>query len=200
MCYGDGLYMSDATKQQLADSFKKLLETKAYDDITVSDITEGCNMSRQTFYYHFKSMFDIVKWCYFDEAMRDRTNLLGYGTWLDKLKQVFAYTVTLRNIIISVYNSRSLQILLDYFLEEGKRRIGDIVDLRSDGILNQGDRDFFVNALSFAFVGVMVKWIDDGMMDTPETMVRRLDAVIGAGYIRNSIDKLAKSLDNVNND
>ena len=182
--------MGDTTKQQITDSFKRLLESRPYDDITISDITDGCQMSRQTFYYHFKSMFDIVKWCYADEAARDRHNLIGYGTWAEKLKQAFVYTVNLRSIIISVYNSRSIQTLLDYYLDEARRRIGDIIDLRSDGRLQQGDRDFFVNALSFAFLGIIVKWLDGGMKESPDVLIRRLEAVMSAAYIRNAIDRL----------
>ena len=52
--------MSDLTKQALIASFKKLLETEPFDKITISDITNDCGLSRQTFYYHFRDIFDMI--------------------------------------------------------------------------------------------------------------------------------------------
>ncbi len=35
--------------------------------ISISDIVEGCNMNRQSFYYHFKDKYDLVNWIYYTE-------------------------------------------------------------------------------------------------------------------------------------
>ena len=52
--------MSQITKRALAESLKKLLLEKPLDRITVSDITEDCGVSRMTFYYHFKDVYDQI--------------------------------------------------------------------------------------------------------------------------------------------
>ena len=35
---------------------------KPLSKITVTDITEDCGISRMTFYYHFKDIYDLVEW------------------------------------------------------------------------------------------------------------------------------------------
>ena len=54
--------MSLLTEKALAASLKKLLEKKTLDKITVKDITDDCGVNRQTFYYHFHDVYDLVEW------------------------------------------------------------------------------------------------------------------------------------------
>ena len=56
--------MSQITKKAMASSLKKLLETKTLSKITVSDITDDCEINRHTFYYHFQDIYDLVEWIY----------------------------------------------------------------------------------------------------------------------------------------
>ena len=54
--------MSQTTKRALAASLEKLLAKKPLDKITVIDIVEDCEVNRQTFYYHFEDIPDLMAW------------------------------------------------------------------------------------------------------------------------------------------
>ena len=54
--------MQNATKYALEASLKKFLLKKPVDKITISDLTNDCGISRMTFYYHFKDIYDLVEW------------------------------------------------------------------------------------------------------------------------------------------
>ena len=54
--------MSDTTKRALEESLKHMLLKKPLDKISISDITNDCGISRMTFYYHFKDIYDLVEW------------------------------------------------------------------------------------------------------------------------------------------
>jgi len=54
MCY--------ATKRKIADCVKQLMRKKEIRKITIQDIMDGTNMSRQSFYYHFKDIYDVLEW------------------------------------------------------------------------------------------------------------------------------------------
>ncbi|EPZ58986.1 bacterial regulatory s, tetR family protein [[Clostridium] sordellii ATCC 9714] len=60
--------MSQMTKKSFAASLKKMLAQKTLEKIKVIDITEDCGVNRQTFYYHFKDIYDLLDWVYTDEA------------------------------------------------------------------------------------------------------------------------------------
>ncbi len=54
MCY--------ATKRKIADCVKQLMKKKEIRKITIQDIMDATNMSRQSFYYHFKDIYDVIEW------------------------------------------------------------------------------------------------------------------------------------------
>ena len=45
---------NEKTKSRLADSVKQCMMTTPVDKITVQNIVDGCDMTRQTFYRNFK--------------------------------------------------------------------------------------------------------------------------------------------------
>ena len=52
--------MSGFTKEIIAKTFTELLDEKPMSKITVKDIVERCGVNRNTFYYHFKDIPDVV--------------------------------------------------------------------------------------------------------------------------------------------
>lgn len=62
--------MSSITKQALEHALKSLLLKKPFHKITINDITEECGVSRMTFYYHFKDIYDLVEWSFIEDAAR----------------------------------------------------------------------------------------------------------------------------------
>ena len=52
--------MSNTTKLALEASLKNLLLHKSIDKITIADLTADCGISRMSFYYHFKDIYDLV--------------------------------------------------------------------------------------------------------------------------------------------
>lgn len=51
----------------LAASIKDLMQKHSVKKISISDIVEGCDMNRQSFYYHFKDKYDLVNWIFYTE-------------------------------------------------------------------------------------------------------------------------------------
>ena len=53
---------SEQTKRALAEGLKTALRSQEFDQITVADITECSEVSRNTFYYHFRDKQELVDW------------------------------------------------------------------------------------------------------------------------------------------
>ncbi|MFR1342509.1 MAG: TetR family transcriptional regulator [Anaerovoracaceae bacterium] len=62
--------MSQITKKAIEASLKNLLLKKPFDKITINDIAEDCGISRMTFYYHFKDIYDLVEWACEEDAKK----------------------------------------------------------------------------------------------------------------------------------
>ena len=170
--------MSDLTKQALIASFKKLLETEPFDKITISDITNDCGLSRQTFYYHFRDIFDMIRWIYNSESLNEIGGRGGYGTWQDKIRELFDYTLNNKSLILGTFNSKCRDDLVGYYMDVSIRKISDIVEMKSDGDIAEKDKKFIASVYAYAFVGIMVDWISDGMKESSEEMVDRVYKIV----------------------
>ncbi len=59
----------NATKSALAKSMKELMAKKDFSKISITDICDGCGMSRKSFYYHFKDKYDLMNWIFYMDFM-----------------------------------------------------------------------------------------------------------------------------------
>lgn len=57
------------TKKALSQSLKKAMEKKPFSKITVSELIKDCNINRNTFYYHFSDIYNLLKWMFEQEAI-----------------------------------------------------------------------------------------------------------------------------------
>ena len=56
--------MSGFTKEIISRTFTELLEEKPMSKVTVKDIVERCGVNRNTFYYHFRDIPDVVEFIF----------------------------------------------------------------------------------------------------------------------------------------
>ncbi|MFA6856260.1 MAG: hypothetical protein WCR31_03530 [Treponema sp.] len=61
------------TKTALTASLKKISGTTPIDRIIITQIVEDGGVNRQTFYYHFKDIYDLVSWIY----QKETTEIIG---------------------------------------------------------------------------------------------------------------------------
>ena len=54
--------MRSQMKETIADAFLAMLARKSIDKITVKDLVESCHISRQSFYYHFQDITQVLEW------------------------------------------------------------------------------------------------------------------------------------------
>ena len=49
-------------KEIIAEAAGRLIRERKVKKLTVKDIVEECNITRQTFYYHFEDIPDLLRW------------------------------------------------------------------------------------------------------------------------------------------
>ena len=82
--------MSDITKNALANSLTELMAATPLDKITVRMLVENCGLNRQTFYYHFQDIYDLLGWM----LERDAENLMGEKVDADNWKPALGRVLT----------------------------------------------------------------------------------------------------------
>ena len=57
------------TEKLIQEKFLKLLESKSIDEIDINMICKNLKIKRQTFYYHYKNIYDVILSFYFDDSI-----------------------------------------------------------------------------------------------------------------------------------
>ena len=77
------------TVTALETALKEIMRQTPFEKITVSDITNRCQLNRQTFYYHFADKYALLGQIYKQEIFDPFTDGLTFENWNTHLLQMF---------------------------------------------------------------------------------------------------------------
>lgn len=181
--------MSQITKRALEESLKRMLLKKPVNKITILDITEDCGISRMTFYYHFKDIYDLIEWSCLEDAAKVLDGKKTYDTWQQGFLQIFQAVLENKPFIQNVYQSVSREQVENYLYTLTYRLLIGVVEEKAAGMdVRDTDKEFIANFYKFAFVGLMLDWIKDGMKKDPQQIIDRLSILI-EGEITRALDR-----------
>lgn len=66
----NGDAMTNDMKEKIAKAARKLLVEKSNKKLTVTDIVEECQITRQAFYYHFEDIPELFRWALEKDTQR----------------------------------------------------------------------------------------------------------------------------------
>jgi len=173
--------MSDSqiTKKALAESMKKLMEERPMKKINISDIVEGCNMNRQSFYYHFKDKYDLVNWIYYTEFIVTIKDL-PMSSWeiLEKICEFFYKNKIFYKNAFQVTGQNSFS---EYFIEV----LHPLLTVHlNDVFKNNRNVDFYATFYADAIRVSISRWLLEGAVIPPDKFVELL---------KNAVEGVAKS-------
>ena len=171
--------MSQITKRALSASLKHLLLQKPLSKITVTDITEDCGISRMTFYYHFKDIYDLVEWTCVEDAKRALEGKKTYDTWQQGFLQIFEAVQENKPFIRNVYHSVSREQVELYLHKLTYDLLIGVVEEQARGMqVRDEDKAFIANFYKYAFVGLMLDWVKNDMKEDPKRIIDRLSLLL----------------------
>lgn len=77
-------------KEIIAEKFSEISKTKSIDKITVKELVEACNISRQAFYYHFQDIMDVASW----QSQKHMQGVLQASLQADSIEEAIRVFVT----------------------------------------------------------------------------------------------------------
>lgn len=145
------------SQKKIYKALRRVLLTKKLSEITVTDISDECGISRSTFYRNFNNIYDILKVFfdfYYDYYMRNR---VGEENQLLYFLQFWYYHKDLVNII----NTQTPTILTDILYKYTNK-----------------DWDSYHKKLKYElFVTIICKW-SISKTETPEEMEQHLSKIL----------------------
>ena len=158
--------MAIATKKLLADGLKELLGKKTLDKITVKELVAVCGVNRQTFYYNFQDIYELLEWIFVEEGKRIRKETAEKQNWQDRLHAVIdeLNKEDNRRLILNAFYSVN-PIQLDRFMQNYFRPAVEeiLTEYIQDVDISEENREFMIRMYDLFWVDLVMRWIQSGM-------------------------------------
>ena len=167
--------MAYATRQLLADSLKKLVQKKPLEKITIKELVEDCGVNRQTFYYNFQDIYDLLAWIFKEDHQKLLEPILASDDVLNSLPLILNYLKENKRMILNIYHSLAHPVLEQYLKSEFILFISAVVDSYIENTtISSEDRAFVIKVYTLAAVGIVREWLDNDMDEAYELDFEKL--------------------------
>lgn len=145
------------TKYRLATALKQLMRTTPLDLISVKTLTEKCNLNRQTFYYHFRNLYDLLMWIFLNEEV-----LLDTSTIDSALASLFIYLEEEDTLIENALNSAAKDLVMEFLFNKiYNMNISLFKDYYKYSKISKDDRTYYARFLGAGLSNVIIAKINE---------------------------------------
>ena len=171
--------MTIVIKRVLASTLKEMAENKSLSKITINDLTQACDVSRQTFYNNFKDIYDLVEWIYLKEVVTPIERGKIYDKWQDALTSIFQYISENHVFVLNTYRSFGKEFLEKVLRQEIELFLSNQVFKKIEVTKEEAKQvEFSYSFYTYALVGVGLDWIEKQMPESVEELVERIERVM----------------------
>lgn len=165
--------MAKYTQKAIIESFMELLRKKSLDKITVKDIIESAGINRNTFYYYYKNIYDLLGEAFKEEAVKFKSEAISDNSFYEAYMRTVNFLLEHKATIIHVYNSKSKDVLYSYLEFATNYFISKFVEKRAKGTkISEAGKKYIVNFYSDAIIGATSRWIERKMTDYKEVLMK----------------------------
>ena len=152
------------TKKALAASLKKFMKQKPLSKITVSQLISDCNVNRNTFYYHFEDIYDLLKWTLEEEAIEVVKQYDLLVDYQEVITFVMDYVEENQHILNCAYDSLGREGMKRFLYADFIGILSTLIEgieqqenIHADAEFKQFLCEFYTEALS----GILISWFHD---------------------------------------
>lgn len=161
------------SRQKLADSLELLLTKRNLDDIQVSEIAAGANVSRKTFYRQFRDKYDLANW-YFAQFYKDSFGRIMEGmTWEEALLLCLDVYQEKSAVLKNAYASRDINGLRSFDMHITRRTYEKYLTDRGADITTE-EMCFAVEIAARGGTDMVIDWLLGGMKMEKDRLVQLL--------------------------
>lgn len=167
--------MAKQTQKFIMSTFMQLLESESLDKITVRDIVEECEINRNTFYYHYSDIYDLL-----DDVFRVETEKFmsedvdENTTFGEEYERAARFVLKYKKAILHIYDSKKRDVLQNYLETLAFSFISRFVKKEADGYgLPDEDIDYITGFYTHAIVGNTLGWIKRKLPSGQEKFIAR---------------------------
>lgn len=145
-------------KNIIAEAFLKMVRQKGIDKITVKALIDECNISRQTFYYHFRDIMEVIEWSTQQAFHSMLVRSLEADTPKETVELLISSTMENRKLIRKLLDSQKRQEIEKLFVHTIRTYFQELIrNRREEILLNYSDMEVALDFWSFGLCGILLK-------------------------------------------
>lgn len=180
-------------KLQLANALKERMRTMPLEKIRVKDLTDDCEVNRQTFYYHFDDIYDLLHWACVNE-IRTATKISDPNvTWKESAELLMKYIEKNRDLctlVLDTMGRRQLKNMFSGNIEQLLRKITENLQSKKLSPERTELLEFNIKYNSIAISGLLESWLLDEIKMPSEKILWYMEYIV-----KNNIQSLYESED-----
>lgn len=150
--------MPVSMKRTIAEAFLTLARQKAVDKITVKDLVEECHISRQTFYYHFQDLLEVLEWTFQQMTQQTLERSLRADTPQAALHAFFEGAMEHRDLIDKLLHSQKWEQTQGLIVQTIHSYLEELFRLRRPNPrLSYADLEVMLEFYTFGMAGLLLK-------------------------------------------
>ena len=173
------------TRDRLGDAMMALLVEKPFDDITVQDVLDRAEVSRSTFYTHFRDKNDLFlsdAEDFFEMMATSLSRLADKSERVAPVQELFAHIRDVRPFYNALIASGRKQVLLElgqeYFARGIEQRFKEMPRART---IPSKSRSAMAHGLAGNLFSLLAWWIQHDMTLSPEEMDKLFHQLVWTG-------------------
>lgn len=170
---------SQETKRMLSNALKELMTKKALEKISIKEITSLAGVNRQTFYYHFEDIYDLLKWTLQQEAVNLIDVHESARAWQDGMLQLIYYLDENRDFCLCAMKSLGHEHMRRFFYSDIHNIVQRVVyEFGEKYESNKEYLSFLTHFFTLALGAIVGSWLNGEMDYTPEELIDMIDMFI----------------------
>lgn len=166
-------------KRVIADTLTALLTQKSVDKITVKELVAACGISRQSFYYHFQDIMDVIEWSV-SQAIQESVEIsLAAQTPRDALKSVILSLQKDGKLIQHLMGSQRRAEIERMMVKAMRTYLREMIQIKESNLpVSYRDMEAAIRFLSYGLVGMLMENLNKGQ-DADFAAQQLLDLITG---------------------
>ncbi len=168
------------TKKALSQALKKRMETKPFSKITIQEIILDCGINRNTFYYHFHDMRDLLRWTLRHEAVDIVRQYDLASDYEAAILFVIDYLEQNQHMLNCVFDSVGCDEVKSYLRDDFTEIIESVISFEEAAAKARLPEDYRTLLISFyreGISGLIIDYLHNSVDLTKEKAVRYISDI-----------------------
>ncbi len=181
------------TKELIRSVFIEMLNEKPLKEITIKDIVTECDINRNTFYYHYADIYDLLSEIFQNELEVVMEEYNNSTSWEEAFLFAAEFSLKNKKAIYHIYNSMQREELENYIYNVAGYVMSRYIRRENEEIKAlERDVNLIIRFYQSALTGLVLQWISTKMKEDPEEIVNRIGELFN-GHIQESLVRSAES-------